>query len=75
MNDNQDPDLQRALRTAMRSVEAAQADVSSDLAVEHLTGAVYQLAFVVGRLMDDLTKIKSGATNRLMVRPSRHSAL
>jgi hypothetical protein len=41
MKDFFDPDLKRAIRTAVRSVEAAQHDISSELAVEHLTGAVY----------------------------------
>jgi len=58
MKNDLDPDLKRAIRTALRSVEAAQDDVSSELAVEHLTGAVYQLTFVVGQLTDELAKIR-----------------
>jgi len=89
-HDDNDSELQRALRTAVRSVEAAQADASSELAIEHLTGAVSQLAFVVGRLTDELTKIKkrgdqssdglvsssrNGEIEQDRDRPSRHSTL
>ena len=86
-----DPDLARAIRTAVRSLEAAQADASSELAVEHLTGAVSQLTFVVGRLTDEFIKIKkrgdgqssdgpitsdrNGEIEQDRDRPSRHSAL
>lgn len=58
MKHDLDTDLKRAIRTAVRSVEAAQHDVSSELAVEHLTGAVYQLTFVVSQLTDELARIR-----------------
>ena len=45
-------ELDRAIRTALRSLEAAQGDVSPDLAIQHLAGAVHQLIFVVNRLKE-----------------------
>jgi hypothetical protein len=58
--DELDSEMKRAIRTALRSVETAQGDVSSELAVEHLAAAVHQLSFVVSRLTDELAKIKKG---------------
>jgi hypothetical protein len=56
--DNLDSDIKRALRTALLSVEAAQGDASSELAFEHLAGAVHRLTFVVAQLIEELAGIK-----------------
>ena len=64
MEDFLGPDVIRAIRTALRSLEAAQEDVSPELAVEHLTGAVYQLTFVVGSLAYELAKVRGTSTEK-----------
>jgi hypothetical protein len=51
-----DFELKRAMRTAQRSIEAAQAHVLTEDVILHLTAAVQQLAFVVNRLIDGSNK-------------------
>ena len=56
--DGLDSDMKRAIRTALRSLEAAQSAIVPHLAVEHLAGAVQQLTFVVSQLTNELIEIK-----------------
>ena len=53
-------DVKRAVRTALRSIEAAEADPPKDESSQHMAAALQQLAFAVGRLADLMLKAKSG---------------
>ena len=57
--DDCDSDLDRAIRTALRSLEAAQGDISADLAIQHIVGTIQQLVFVVNRLKEEMAKLKT----------------
>jgi len=54
--DQPENELKRALRTAMRSLEAAKVAVSLGDANKHIGDAVHQLAFVLERLVDERAK-------------------
>jgi hypothetical protein len=52
-------DLKRALRTALRSIEAIGADLPNDESCRHMAAAVRQLTFAVDKLVDLLLQTKS----------------
>jgi hypothetical protein len=54
--DQPENELKRALRTAIRALEAANVATLTDDPHKHIADAVHQLIFVLGRLVDERSK-------------------
>lgn len=44
-------DVKRAVRTALRSIEAAEIEASKDESTQHMVNAVHQMAFAIEKLI------------------------
>ena len=64
--DQTEDDLKRALRTVKRSLETVETvDISPEEATKVLFSAVYQLLFLVEKLVDERSSGQSKAGNRI----------
>jgi hypothetical protein len=58
--EQQSEEVKRAVRTALRAIEAAETDLPADESSEHMAAAIQQLTFAVDKLIGLMLQAKSG---------------
>lgn len=57
---DQTDDVKRAVRTALRSIEATGTNPPKEESCQHMAAAIQQLAFAVDKLADLMMQAKAG---------------